>query len=142
MNLGFAASPSDAPPPVAAPTVTPAGRKKHRKYIEVDGNVFEVESIEHARALFDRIKALAQTQAEKIVEPIIAKNLKQPPKNRPIKVAAPDISTSIDELQGLTLKLRDEIRSIYRQASIDAEIRLRLQLQQIEDDDEDMLMLL
>ena len=122
----------------------PAGRKRRRKLeVEIDGQVFEVESLDHAQALLDRAKAIALSKAAEIVEPIVEKRMaSMPPKGRPIRVPAPQISTHSDELVSMVVRFRHEIAKIYRQAALDAEIRLRLQLQEIDDDDETILLLL
>jgi hypothetical protein len=128
------------------PYPKPAGRpskRKRRLEVEIDGQVFEVESIQQAQALLDRAREIAQAKALEIVSPLVEQRLRdKPPEGKPIRVPAPKVYTADAELQEIVIRARHSIAKVYRQAALDAEIRLRIQLQEIEDDDEDLLMLL
>lgn len=138
-DSGAAPSPSPYPPPAGG------SRRRRRQYVEIDGQFFDVENAEHARALLDQAKAIALKNAEKLVEPQVKRGLVSPPRNKPIRVDSPIISTSINELQSLVMKMQAEIKAIYRKAALDAEIRLRMEMikrdQDDESDDEFLLLL-
>lgn len=119
-----------------------AGRKR-RYEVEIDGQVFPVESIQQAQALLDRARELALKRAEVIADEIVQRKLAdKPPEGKPIRVPVPQIHTADKELVDIVVRARHSIAKVYREQALAAEIRLRLQLQQIADDEEDLETLL
>ena len=126
--------------------VTPAGKKlRRRKYVvEIDGQDFEVESEQQAYALLDRAKTLAKKAAEAKASEVIEKVKPRAIRTRKagrITLKAPDIGGP-QELSAEILKAQAEIRQIYLDAAIVAELQLLLMLQQINDDEEALLLLM
>jgi hypothetical protein len=121
-----------------------AGRSRRRRYeVEIDGQIFPVESVDHARALLEQARELALQKAPQVAQAVVEKRLhSKAPQGKPIRVPAPQLHTASDELAAIVIKARHDIARIYRQASLEAELRLRLQSQQIDDDEDDILMLL
>jgi hypothetical protein len=129
------------PPP--AGRTSPAKRKRRRYLVEIDGREFEVESIEQARAILDRAKELARQVAEEKAERIVVERIdSKPPRGKPIHIPVPQITTEDVELQPVVQQARKALIKIYRDAMIEAELRLRLAREQLEEDDEDIVMLL
>jgi hypothetical protein len=143
MNLGFAATGADAPPPAPVETASPAGRRRRRLYVQIDGQDFPVESLEHAQALLDQAKLLARRVAPQKAEEKLTTHLVVSPYQRP-KIDRPHIVTHSPELHEIVRKAREVITETYKAAYRDAEIRLRMEGEQRaqEDDDEDFMMLL
>lgn len=128
------------------PYPKPAGRAKKRRYeVEIDGQIFPVDSPAHARALLEQARELALRQAPEVAETIVAQRLhSKAPQGKPIRVPVPQISTPDDELANIVIQARHAIARIYREQALAAEIRLRIQLQskQQDDDDDEFLLLL
>jgi hypothetical protein len=65
------------PPPVTPVVPTPAGigkrRRRHRITVEIDGEVFEVSSLEEGRALLMRARAAANAAAQALAAKAAAK---------------------------------------------------------------------
>lgn len=140
-NLGFAWGATDAPP-VVETGPTPAGRKKRRKYvIEVDEQEFIVDSIEQAQALLDRARELAKQTAEKAAEQALKDATPRAVslgKVKRIKIKPPEITGS----RGIGIpETREQIKSIYADAAVVAELRLLLLMQEL-DEEEAILALL
>lgn len=121
--------------------VTPAGRpsRRRRYVVEIDGEDFEVESVEHARALLDQARELAAQQAAEVAArevPKRAQAARRVGRTKPVPLATPTIRSPDPELAEAISAARRAINEIYRQASIDAELALRLR-QRMADEDED-----
>ena len=43
-------------------------KRRRRYYVEIDGQSFEVQGLDHARALLDRAKEVARTHAETLAK--------------------------------------------------------------------------
>lgn len=131
--------------PATEPYPKPAGRgSRRRRYeVEIDGQVFPVESADHAHALLDRARALAITQAPVVAQAVVAQRIRSKvPDGRPIRVPNPQMWTEDAELVPMLARARVDIAKIYRDAAVAAEIAFRLQSQMIEEDDDDVLMFL
>lgn len=122
-----------------------AGRilRRRRMYIEIDGQQFEVESAEHAQALLDQLKTLAQRAAPEQAEQKLTVHLERNPRVRP-KIERPHIVTHSPELHAIVRQTRQIVSDTYKAAYRDAEIRLRMaqRFQDDEGDDEDLLLML
>lgn len=127
-----------APTP-QAPTVTQAGRKKRRYFVEIDGQQFDVANAAEARQLLDRARALAERAAETKAQKVEAKAARAQ-KPRPIRIEAPKITAS-PELQLDLAPIRRDIARIYDSAAAEAELRVLL-LRAIEEDEEESILLL
>lgn len=110
-------------------------------YVEIDGQSFAVESAEHAKALFDRARALARESAPEQAEAKLRTHLMRTPKLRP-KIERPKVTSSSPELQALVKQTRATLANIYSTAYRDAEIKLRLAGIFAEEDEDDLLFLL
>jgi hypothetical protein len=129
-------------PPVAAPeaeTVTPAGRRRRRHYVEIDGQQFDVADAQEALQLLNRARALAEVAAESKAKKVEAKAARAA-KPRPIRIQPPRITAS-PELAIDLGPIRRDIERIYDSAAAVAELRLLL-LRAIEEDEEEAILLL
>jgi hypothetical protein len=143
INLGFAASAADAPPaPVVDATPTPAGKpRKHRYFVEIDGQQFLVDSAEAARQLLQQARAIAESQSEKKAKKA-ERYLKKRASIPKVELPEPVIRVSAEIAPDL-VPVIDDIKRLYRQAAELAELRLlMLKQRQAEDDDEDDVLLL
>ena len=145
-GVGMIMSSEVAEEPAAESAVVPAGRKtRRRKYVvEIDGQDFEVESEQQAYALLDRAKTLAKKAAEAKASEVIEKVKPRAIRTRKagrITLKAPDIGGP-QELSAELQKAQAEIRQIYLDAAIVAELQLLLMLQQLNDDEEAILLLM
>lgn len=140
LNLDFAASGADAPPPTPDTTQKPAGRKRRRYEVEIDGRVFAVESVAHARALLEQAREVALRTAPQVALQVAQERVRT---SRPVHTPSPLITSDAYEIRSLIKDYRKSITDIYRKAAIDAEIQLRLEAKlRAEDDDEDDILLL
>jgi hypothetical protein len=129
-------------PPTAAPepTTTPAGRKsRHRFFVTVDGQDFEVRNAAEALQLLERARALAEKAAEAKAKRVEAKAARAT-KPRPVRIEAPKITAS-PELELDLAPIRQDIARIYDNAALIAELRVLL-ARAIEEDEEEALLLL
>lgn len=127
--------------PSAGPTPAGSSNRRRRYLVSIDGQDFPVESPGHARALLERAKELARSEAPERAEQVIAKRLRVPaPQGKPIRVPVPQIYTPDPELVAVVARMRTEINRVYREAALAAEIALRIKL--LEEDDDDVLLLL
>jgi hypothetical protein len=128
-------------PPVTPdePTVTPAGRRRRRHYVEIDGHQFDVADAQEALQLLNRARALAEVAAESKAKKVEAKAARAA-KPRPIRIQPPRITAS-PELAIDLAPIRRDIERIYDSAAAVAELRLLL-LRAIEEDEEEALLLL
>lgn len=123
---------------VEAPSApTPAGRSKRRRrryVIEIDGQEFEVDSVEEAEALLIKAKALAQD----VIEGVLKREVKRARRRkRAISVPAPVIASPDSALQSLVSTYRAEIEALYQSATVDAEIRRLIQRRLADEQDEE-----
>lgn len=142
MNLGFAAGGTVTPPAPVAPTAqTPAGSRRRKYFVEIDGQQFPVDSAAQAVELLLRARAIAEAQAEKKANRA-TKVLKRRAVVPKVRIAPPVIVAPADLRADLAPLIAD-IERLYRQAAETAELRLLL-LKQIEadEDEEDVLLLL
>lgn len=147
VNYSFVGVPTAAnlPSVTVIPDTTqqPAGHKKRRYEVEIDGQVFEVQSVDEAVQLLTQAKALAVKRAPVVAEEVVRRKLAdKPPVNKPIRVPVPQLHTANEELVDIVIRARHSIAKIYREQALAAEIRLRLQLAEQDYDEEDLLFLL
>lgn len=102
-------------PPVVETTVRGAGKSKSkRRYIvEIDGQEFEVSSVDEALALLAEAKALAKQVATEARQATVVKP----------GLRIPQIRTPDKELVPVIQKARAEIKDIYAELKRDLEIR-------------------
>lgn len=117
---------------------TPAGRRRKRYFVEIDGQEFQVANPTEALALLDRAKALAQRVAPQTAEQVVAKAIR---KAKEPRVRPPEIKAS-PEIAEVVAKPRQDIERIYRDAALAAEIRLLMELRAEQDDEEALLLLM
>ena len=127
------------PPPPQAPTVTPAGKKRRRYFVSIDGRDFEVANAAEAQQLLERARALAERAAETKAKKVEAKAARAQ-KPRPIRIEPPRITAS-PELELNLAPIRADIARIYDSAAAMAELRVLLQ-RALDEDDEDILLLM
>lgn len=133
----------DAPEPETAPTQTPAGKSRRRRYfVEIDGQQFLVNSQAEAQSLLDHAKALAERAAEKAAERVEAKR-KPEKKVAPVKLDPPKIEASPELNLDLT-DIRNQLQRVYQDAALALEMRMLLQRQAEQEarDEEEALFLL
>lgn len=121
-----------------------AGRKKKRRLeVEIDGQLFPVESLEHAQALLEQAKELALKQAPIVAEQVVKARLAdKAPEGKPIRVPVPRIATPDPELANAVIQARHDIARLYREQALLQELMLRLRLQEIEEDDDEIMLFL
>jgi hypothetical protein len=127
--------------------VVPAGRSKRRRKkteVEIDGEVFTVETkedatrlLEEARAEAERVAALVIDRASKAERRPARKVLADARKALQVPVIDAD-----EELQSDVEKLTQEIAEMFNQALQTVEIAALMRKAEIEEDDEDVLLLL
>lgn len=136
-NLGFAWGAGEYVPPAPEVTQNPAGKpkRKHLYYVEIDGQIFHAEDASHALAILDHAADLAYKAASREAEAVAAK-IKTA---RRIGLAVPRIKTDAP----IDLKpFRERIKTAYRNAAVDAELRMHMALAQAREDEEVAAMLL
>lgn len=139
-NYGSFAGKTEAPPAPEVEAQTPAGRKKRRYYVEIDGQQFEVDGPAEAQQLFERARALAERAAEAAAEKTLA-HRKPAKRVKPVRLIAPRVTAS-PELRIDLEPLRADLKRIYRDAAIAAEMRLLLAKAAEEQDEEEAILLL
>lgn len=115
-------------------------RRRRRYYVEIDGQQFEVQGLEHARALLDRAKETARSHAQALAQTAVQTARKSG--SKPVALPTPTIRSPDPELKPLIHQARLDMNALYRQAAIDAELSLLLMRQMQDDDDEETLLLL
>lgn len=124
----------DAAPPEPEPEATQkaAGRRRKRRYfVEIDGQEFDVESVEEAQALLSQARSLAEQVVTRERNSIIVKP----------GLRVPQIRTPNKELVPAVQKARAEIRDLYAELKRDLEIRYLL-AKADEDEEEAIIRLL
>ena len=123
---------------VAVSTGAGRAKRRSRKYVvEIDGQEFVTESLDEARALLAKAKALATRHAEQVAAEVVEKAIAKARKVGTVdaRVQQPVIIAPI-ELQAEA----EVIRGIYRDAAINAELQAMMAIQ-AERDDEEVLLL-
>jgi hypothetical protein len=129
------------PPTPEEPTVTPAGRKKKRRYVvEIDGQQFEVESPSHAVSLLDRAREVARSHAEELAAKAVSTSRKVG--RKPVPIPSPRISSPDPELREIVREARKAINAVYKTAALDTELALLMARRLAEEDEEEALLLL
>lgn len=131
------------PTPPVTPTVTPAGKPRQRKryFVEIDGQTFEVDGPEHAKALFDRAREIAASHAQEIAAKAVQSVRKVG--KRPVSLPTPQITSPDPELREVVREARKQFNELYRSSAIDAELALLMARQlELEDEEEALLLLL
>jgi hypothetical protein len=133
-------------PPVVVPPVTtqtPAGRHKYRRYyVEIDGQQFQVDSVEDAVEILEKAKQIAQGSTAKAAAAMaVRRAVKVGDIPQPLRI--PRIRAD-KELEDVVISARKELESIYANALLEAELKQRLTMRKREedDDDDDLLLLL
>jgi hypothetical protein len=133
------------PTPPEIPTVTPAGRKTHRKryVVEIDGQHFDVDGPEHARALLDRAREVAALHARELADEKVSRETIRRTGKRPIALPTPRIASPNPELREVVRTARKQINALYRSTAIDTELALLMARQlELEDEEEALLLLM
>lgn len=123
---------------------TPAGRsgsrKKQRHYVTIDGQEFLVDNAQQAEALLQRARALAEREAEKASDEAVGK-LARKMRIPEVRIEAPQISVSPELAQDFAPILAD-IKRLYEQAAVTAELRLRMERMAQQEEEDELLLLL
>lgn len=134
-----------AAPIVARSTGAGRAKRKRRYQVEIDGEVFDAESVDDAL----EILAKAKDQAQAIADDAVAKAVKAK-RRQPRKVAA-DATRALQlptieapGIQEAVASVLADIRAIYERAAktIDIELAMRRRDAAIDEDDEEILLLL
>lgn len=109
-------------------------RRRRRLLVEIDGEEFEVQSVDEAQQLLDNAKQLALAQFERVQA------------QDPIRVQAgiegikkPKITTTEPELKAVVREARNEILDLYDQMKRDLEIRYLMALAEEEEEEETLI---
>jgi hypothetical protein len=125
-----------APPTPEQATQTPAGRKTRRQrlVVEIDDELFEVESVEHARALLDQAKELSKETA-KAKSQVIAAKVFSLGDTKPITSYVPKIriESAAPEVKAIAQEFQNDIAAIY-EAAISAAIHRMRAIREEEDE--------
>ena len=114
---------------------TPAGRKRRKYAVEIDGQTFVTESLDEARSLLERARAIAEPKAMESARLVVEKAIRRA--KRVAGIQKPKIQAPPE--------LREEVRAVrkvYDDALRDAEIALLLALKAEQDDEEALLLLI
>jgi hypothetical protein len=121
--------------------VQPAGKpKKRRLFVEIDGQEFDVDSPDHARALLERAKEVARAHAEALAKKAVPASRKVG--RKPVALPTPRIVSPDPELREVVREARNAINEVYRSAALDTELALLLARRLAEEDEEEALLLL
>jgi hypothetical protein len=135
--------PPDPPDPPAEVGQTPAGRRKRKYIVEIDGQEFSFDDINQALNLLQKAETLArqtaETQAEQTIQVALPKALRLG-KAEQVQVKAPEIHGSSELVKHLS-ESRARINKVYRDAALAAELRILMALE-AEKDDEDAILFL
>lgn len=108
-----------APPAPEQATQTPAGRKRRRErlVVEIDDELFEVESVEHARALLEQAKELSKETAKAKSQAIAAKVVSIGD-TKTISAYVPQIriESAAPEVKAIAQEFQSDIAAIYEAA--------------------------
>jgi hypothetical protein len=137
--------------PFVAPIVpanTGAGKskktRKRRLELEIDGEIFAVESVAEAENILAQVRVQAEEQAELVTERASASVTKPTRKilaDARKALSVPDIQVPVD-LQPQADALRAEIESIYNAAIQAVEIGALMRKQAERDEEDDLLLLM
>lgn len=125
-------------PDVTQPQGGRAKRKRKRYFVEIDDQLFEVDSQAEAESLLQRALALANQVATEAT----ARSAKRIRRGKKAATPATPSIQSSPELKSLVDSYRDDIEAIYRQIAVDAELRELLRLKMLDEDDEDAIFVL
>lgn len=124
------------------------GKPRRRYYVEIDGRIFEVNTLQEARALLERARAIAEQAAEKAAQQVERRVTRRVLRGKeigpaPLRVDPPTITLPVEYRAELE-PLRREIERLYANAAAIAEMRLRLKIEadRLDDDDEAVLLLM
>lgn len=127
-------------PPTPAPQgQKPAGRKRKRYMVEIDGQDFPVDSPAHATALLERAREIAVDHAQRLATAAVPRATKIG--RKPIPLPTPSIRSPDAELNEVIREAHQKFNELYRSAAIDAELAHLMQ-RAIEDDEEEAILLL
>lgn len=117
-----------------------AGRAKRRRryFVEVDGQQFDVDSVEQARQILQKAKALAEVEAPKVAEQTVQRIQRIGTAHR---IEVPKVTAS-PELAEIVYPYRKAIQKAYNDAAQTAELRMLLEAKFREDDDDDIFILM
>ena len=127
---------------------TGAGRsRRRRRYeVEIDDEVFAVESAAEAEELISKARDIAEQQARAEAERVIKKRRiasrreKKPLKLDAITLPVPYVKARADGSEELAQQIQAQLDAVYARAARDAEIALRVR-RQVELDEEDSIIL-
>jgi len=119
-----------------------SNRKRRRYVVEIDGQIFEVQSVEHAQAILERARELATRTAQEIAAEVVPAKVVRKVGKRPVSLPTPKISSPDPELAAAISDTRRAINEIYKQAALQAELAYWLARQRDEDEEEALLLLM
>ncbi len=117
-------------------------RRRRRYVVEIDGQMFEAQSVEHAQAILDRARELAQTAAEEVAAEVVPVKAVRKVGKKPIALPTPTISSPDPELADAVRAARVAINETYRRAALEAELAYWMARQADEDEEEALLLLM
>jgi len=110
-------------------------KKPKKVKVEIDGEIFEVNSIEEGEALFRHTLEIAAETAKAAADAQVAAALANKDKEAKVKLTVPRIKGNKE--------LAEEVAAIYTQATIDAQVALETaRLRQVDEEDALVLLLL
>ena len=133
--------------------VVPAGRpsrtRRRRRYeVEVDGQVFSVESAAEAEDLIVKAREVAEQQARAEAERVIKKRRiasrreKKPLKLDAIQLKTPYVKPLGEDSAELAQRLQAQLEAAYAAAARDAELALHAYIVRMQDEEDAIITLL
>jgi trans-2-enoyl-CoA reductase len=110
-------------------------------FVEIDNETFEVRDAQHAQALLDRAREMAQVHAQKLAEKMVSRETNRKVGKKPVSLPTPRISSPDPELREVVRQARKAINEVYRSAAIDTELAM-LMLRKVQEEDEEEAILL
>jgi hypothetical protein len=110
-------------------------------FVEIDGESFEVRDAQHAQALLDRAREMAQAHAQKLAQKMVSRETNRKVGKKPVSLPTPRISSPDPELREVVRQARKAINEVYRSAAINTELAM-LMLRKVQEEDEEEAILL
>lgn len=123
-------------------------RRRRKLEVEIDGQVFSVESAADAEALIVEARAIAEQQAKVQAEAVIRKRKiasrreKKPLRLDAVQLHTPYVKPVGQDAAELAQRVQAQLDAAYAAAARDAELALRMYYQRVLDEEDALILLL